>query len=227
MLNATLFYIGCCFGSFLNQVALKNVLTINFQRSTCDSCSKQLTWYDLIPLFSYILYRRKCRYCNFPIAYSYLIAELICGALFILIFCIQQLQSIIIITTLILAYLYSLMDYYHLEINPTLFYLPNILLLVTVVSINGITETLHISFTFLLFIVLFSITKLLPNSLGGADIKIILSWSIFFEPSIILITLILSSGIGLCYSLLMTKTNTSPFIPFLTLGLLLALLLNK
>lgn len=48
----------------------KNILDLSlsiFQpaRSFCFSCGHKLSWFDIIPIFSYFLLRGQCRKCNF------------------------------------------------------------------------------------------------------------------------------------------------------------------
>ncbi|NCO02969.1 MAG: prepilin peptidase [Alphaproteobacteria bacterium] len=51
--------------------------------SQCPTCGHRLGLKDLIPFFSWILQRGKCRYCNAPISKFYILTEtlfaLICG----------------------------------------------------------------------------------------------------------------------------------------------------
>ena len=55
-MEVLLFIIGACLGSFYLVVGKR--LPINedilFSRSRCDKCKKNLKWYDLIPIFSYV-----------------------------------------------------------------------------------------------------------------------------------------------------------------------------
>lgn len=79
---------GLLIGSFLNVCidrlpARKSIIK---PPSHCDSCSKGLTGGDLIPVFSYLRYRGKCRYCGAPIPIRVLWVETITGALFALLF---------------------------------------------------------------------------------------------------------------------------------------------
>jgi prepilin signal peptidase PulO-like enzyme (type II secretory pathway) len=46
------------------------------ERSQCDHCGKQLPWYELIPIFSFILLRGKCSKCKQPIDIRIFLAEL-------------------------------------------------------------------------------------------------------------------------------------------------------
>lgn len=53
-------------------------------RSRCLSCSHQLAWYDLIPLFSWLSIGGKCRYCHKQIGYMEPLIELGVAAIFVL-----------------------------------------------------------------------------------------------------------------------------------------------
>ncbi|MBO8153887.1 A24 family peptidase [Thermovirga sp.] len=74
-------FIGASMGSFLNVVAIRTVQNDKWwgkERSRCDHCGKELSFWDLIPLCSYIIQRGKCRYCSVSIGKSYFLVEL-CG----------------------------------------------------------------------------------------------------------------------------------------------------
>ena len=81
----TVFLIGLIFGSFVNVciARLPKDKTI-FGRSNCPKCKKKISWYDNIPLISFILLRGKCRQCNKKISVNYFFVELITGIFFIL-----------------------------------------------------------------------------------------------------------------------------------------------
>ncbi|MCL2217085.1 MAG: prepilin peptidase [Defluviitaleaceae bacterium] len=51
-------------------------------RSGCPSCGKTLTAPDLIPVFSWLFLRGKCRFCKERISPRYVLVELLCGGLF-------------------------------------------------------------------------------------------------------------------------------------------------
>lgn len=72
------FVFGLVFGSFLNVVIYRydQWLSILKDRSACMHCKKQLRWYDLVPLLSYLALGGKCRYCRKPISWQYPVVEL-------------------------------------------------------------------------------------------------------------------------------------------------------
>lgn len=53
-------------------------------RSFCPSCKHQLGFFDLIPLFSWIFLRAKCRYCKEKISIQYPLVELGTGLIFVM-----------------------------------------------------------------------------------------------------------------------------------------------
>lgn len=59
---------------------------IAVNRSHCMSCNHVLAWYDLVPLFSWIFLRGKCRYCGEKISGQYPLVEFINGVGYVWIF---------------------------------------------------------------------------------------------------------------------------------------------
>lgn len=81
-----LFIFGLFVGSFLNLVADRVVIgeQIWRGRSHCDFCKTVLKIRDLIPVFSFLTSRGKCRYCEQKLSLSYPLSELFTGCLFVL-----------------------------------------------------------------------------------------------------------------------------------------------
>ena len=46
-------------------------------RSYCPKCKTQISWYDNIPILSYLFIQGKCRKCKKKISVQYLIVELL------------------------------------------------------------------------------------------------------------------------------------------------------
>jgi len=84
-----LFLLGASFGSFLN------VLIFRYEpgaavfgrhlsgRSFCPRCKKKLSWYELLPIVSFIIQRGKCRGCRQSISFQYPIVEIVSGLIVI------------------------------------------------------------------------------------------------------------------------------------------------
>lgn len=74
--------------SFLNVVIyrLPRGESLIYPGSHCTSCGHSLYPLDLLPIFSYLLLRGKCRYCQARIPAQYLLVEIITPLLWILVF---------------------------------------------------------------------------------------------------------------------------------------------
>ena len=85
MIEVMLFLLGLSFGSFVNALVWRLHKKRNFvnERSECTHCHHTLAWYDLVPVFSWLLLRGKCRYCHKKIEDSPLV-ELLVGVVFVL-----------------------------------------------------------------------------------------------------------------------------------------------
>jgi prepilin signal peptidase PulO-like enzyme (type II secretory pathway) len=91
-----IFVLGLCLGSFVNmlvyRVARKYKLekdkfkVKNNNRSHCDFCGKQLSWYENVPVISWLLQGGKSRCCLKNLSGFYPIVELITGGLMVSIF---------------------------------------------------------------------------------------------------------------------------------------------
>jgi leader peptidase (prepilin peptidase) / N-methyltransferase len=78
--------LGVIIGSFLNVVILRfNTGKGIDGRSACFSCAKTLSWYELIPVASYLFQHGKCRGCKSSISIQYILVELATAVLFALV----------------------------------------------------------------------------------------------------------------------------------------------
>lgn len=82
-LQSVVFIFGAIVGSFLNVVLLRKNTgeTMVRGRSRCFSCGKEITWYDNIPIISYVVLGGKCRSCQSKISIQYPFVELLVGFL--------------------------------------------------------------------------------------------------------------------------------------------------
>lgn len=78
------FIYGLIFGSFFNVVGLrvpKNESIVT-PPSHCTICDRRLTFKDLVPVFSFVFLKGKCRGCGTKIHWIYPVMELTTGVLF-------------------------------------------------------------------------------------------------------------------------------------------------
>lgn len=78
--------LGLVVGSFLNVVVYSyNTGHTILGRSRCFSCRKKLAWYELIPVFSFVAQKGRCRACGSHISWQYPAVEILTGIVFVLI----------------------------------------------------------------------------------------------------------------------------------------------
>ncbi len=85
-----LFLFGLAVGSFLDVVSLrydpdKGLLSRLTGRSHCFHCGRKLSWYELVPLLSFVIQLGRCRTCGAHIAVENPIVEFLSGLIFVLV----------------------------------------------------------------------------------------------------------------------------------------------
>lgn len=74
--------LGLIVGSFLNVLVLRYGERSVLGRSVCMACGRQLAWYDMVPVISWLFLRGQCRQCHSKISIQYLLVEAATGILF-------------------------------------------------------------------------------------------------------------------------------------------------
>lgn len=77
--GAFAFVLGAIFGSFLNVCVARwpKELSVVSPRSRCPQCGHEISWWENIPLVSWLWLRGKCRGCKQPISAVYPLVELV------------------------------------------------------------------------------------------------------------------------------------------------------
>ncbi|MFZ4500454.1 MAG: prepilin peptidase [Minisyncoccia bacterium] len=88
LLPILVFLLGLIIGSFLNVVILRlnTGRSIASGRSACASCARKLSWYELVPVLSFLGLRGKCRTCRAPISFQYAVVELTTALTFVILY---------------------------------------------------------------------------------------------------------------------------------------------
>src|SRR5215210_1018022 len=79
--------LGLAVGSFLNVCIyrLPRGESLAYPPSRCPRCGKRLSWYDNLPVVSWLVLRGRCRRCHEPISIQYPIVELVTAVMLVLV----------------------------------------------------------------------------------------------------------------------------------------------
>lgn len=221
--------IGAIIGSYIGVIVLRwptGEATVN-GRSRCDTCQRQLAWYDLVPLVSFLLLRGRCRYCKAPIDPVQAVAEwlnaMLCGLAFYLLPI--EVAAICALLFLLLLPL-ALLDARHL-------WLPDRLMLALAgfgVLLGGITSdgtalTTRLFSSALAFAVLEALRRLFAmvrgrEGMGAGDPKLFAAIALWLSPYELPVLILLASMLGIAVAL--ASAMRKPAIEQLPFGTLLA-----
>lgn len=237
-----IFAFGLAVGSFLDVCIYRLPLKISIAkgRSFCPHCQSKITWYDNIPLMSFILLGARCRHCHQPISWIYPLVETLTAVLFVLSFwkfglSWQFLSSLILLSALIVI---TFIDLRH-QIIPDLISIPGILLgLIFSFLIPGfhwLNSLIGVLLGGIFFYLMAWGGQLLfkKESLGGGDIKLAAMLGAFLGWQKLILVFFLSSFLGALVGIILIfavkdfrSKRIIPFGPFLALASLVALFLG-
>ncbi len=225
-LGLVFFVFGALLGSFGNVVIyrLPKGLSVVRPRSHCQSCLKQVAWYDNIPIVSWLILGGKCRHCKVRFSFRYPFVEFLTASLF----CAAFLQYGLSWTLLeYLVFIFGLVvctfiDFDHM-ILPDEFTISGVALGLVGAWLNPERSFLESligvlvggGFLWLIAFLYFQLTK--NEGMGGGDIKLlawigaILGWKAV--PFVIMVSALTGSAVGISIAL-RTKGGLKTAIPF-------------
>lgn len=228
------FIIGLIFGSFYNVVGLRlpNNESIIKPGSHCPKCKHKISWYENIPVISYILLRGKCKSCKQKISFIYPAIELLTGILFLssyLIFGLTYDCAIAIILSSLVSIIF-VSDSKYMIINDSPLLISGIIIVIIKIISEGLKEGLYSILSGLLIFGIVYALMLLGNflfkreSLGGGDIKLSFIAGLSLGPALGIFYIILASFLAFPYAMYISvkgEEGMLPFGPFLAASMLL------
>lgn len=215
------FIYGLVFGSFYNVVGLrvpKGESIVN-PPSHCTICDRRLSLKDLVPVFSYLFLRGKCRGCGTKISFIYPLMELITGVLFVLAYLrfgiSWELAVALVFYSLLVVLTVSDLAYMLIPDKFLLFFGSILVGLRIVEPLDPWWDSIVgavLGFSILLLIAIIS-----KGGMGGGDIKLFLVIGLVLGTVHSLVVLGLASVIGLIFgiiSLRLSKQGRKTPIPF-------------
>lgn len=226
------FLFGIVIGSFLNVCIYRLPLKENIATtgSHCMSCGHGLRWYDLVPLFSWLQLRGRCRYCKARISVQYPLIEAMNGIGYVLIFIINDINIDSILLCLFFSALVvlSVIDWRTYEIpigvNITILVLG---VLRSALDYHNIVSHL-IGFVCVSAFLLLLILITGGRAMGGGDVKLMAAAGLFLGWREVTLGFFLGCIIGSVIHLLLMKFahkgRQLAFGPYLSAGMVIAML---
>lgn len=230
---------GLLIGSFLNVVAIRVLRkeSIAFPPSHCVKCNHRLHAKDLVPVFSYLWLRGRCRYCREPISIRYPVGELATGGLFSVAFLVIGLDNELLAALFFISILLVITQ---TDLEARL--IPNVIVITGLVGASVIRICIHPYPLWNHFVALFVGSGILlvlgvigekllkREAVGGGDVKLYAFIGVMLGIPLTLFSLFAASVFGLLYYLLLAILNKKtlhrymeiPFGPFIAAGALFA-----
>lgn len=227
-----IFIFGITIGSFLNVCIYRIPLgeSIVTAPSHCMTCGWKLKWYDMVPVFSWLVLGGKCRNCKSKISVQYPIIEGVNGILYVMICAVNGLEwsSVIYCFMASALLVLSIIDWRTYEIpfgiNVFLFVLG---IAMTILDRGNLVEHLigMICVSGLLGI-LYLLTG--GRAIGGGDIKLMFACGLILGWKLILLAFFLGCIIGSVVHIIRMSVKKAGRMlamgPYLSVGILLAAL---
>lgn len=225
MISLFLFIFGLIIGSFLTAFTYRYPRNIPFVkgRSYCPKCKNKISWYDNIPVISYLFLGGKCRNCKKEIPIRYPLIEISTGLIFVLV----GLNVFNLILAVIFISLF-IIDFEHKILPDELIFIGIFVLILKYLFYDfGITTPLFSGFLaadLLLFLNLATRGK----GMGLGDVKLAILIGMFIGLEHFLIWLFFSFVVGAIVGIMLIVLNKAKlkgeiaFGPFLIIGMVIA-----
>ena len=212
---------GAAMGSFLNCAAWRIVQGESFLtgRSRCPACGHTLGAADLVPIFSWLFLRGRCRYCRAPVSPRYFLAECLCALLTVLclwrfdltVLCLRNYVFLCCLFCLSLVDLDSFIIPDGCLIIPALAWILTLPFVPANVGLSLLSALLYGGGTLALSLLMDRILQ--KESLGGGDVKLFALMGLYLGPIASLFALLFACVFGLLFALAARCGTGKPF-PF-------------
>ena len=231
-------FLGACLGSFAYVLSTRLHIGQHIARgrSKCASCARTLSFSDLIPIFSFLLLRGRCRTCGSVLNPMYFFVELFTALLFVIFLFAFGITLALIPALLSGVFLVALLAY---DIRHTV--IPDVLvwsftLLAFLTALLFTTSPSHLFATVIVALgiaaalgAIWFLSKGRAIGLGDAKLALGLSLLVGYPASIsgIVLSFWVGAVVGLALLVLLPekfqRKTEIPFAPFLIIGFLIPL----
>lgn len=230
-------FLGLIIGSFLN-VCIYRIprnQSVIHPGSGCPQCGHRLAWFELIPVFSYVFIKGRCRHCGASVSWRYPFVELLAGCLFYLIY-LQFGPGFNFLNLAVLVSLLVVISFIDIEFH----IIPNTLVLIGLVAgialglmrpgspVWFMALGLTAGFGLMLIVALLS-----GGRMGYGDVKLSAVLGVFLGWQAVLLAIFFAFAMGAVYGLILmlafgkSRKTPVPFGPFLAAAAIAAYLWSE
>lgn len=230
---ALVFFTGTCIFSFLNVIIYRVPKNLSFVKgySMCPGCGHRLGAGDLIPVFSYLFLRGRCRYCGAQIGIRDTMIELLGGIAALL--CIFKYDNLGTALTVFGFYcvltVVTFLDIDTMEIEDGCHVAVLVLAVAAVFTMPEISVPARMIGAVCVSVPMLLLTLLIPGAFGGGDIKLMAACGLFLGWKLTLIATVIAILTGGIYGIWLLAAKKADrkahfaFGPFLCIGMAAAL----
>lgn len=232
VLYIIIFLYGIVIGSFINVCVCRipRGESIVKVRSHCENCGYQLKWFDLIPLFSYLVLGGKCRKCGEKISVWHLLMEVLNGCLYVLIFfvCDISVESLLYCLAGSALLGLSIIDFKTYEIPVGFNIFIGALGIIRVITDLANWHLYVIGFVAVsaFLYLLFVLSK--GRAIGGGDIKLMAACGLLIGWKLIILAFLIGCIVGSIVHIIRMRVSGEEHVlamgPYLSIGVMMAAL---
>lgn len=232
LFHMIIFLFGIVIGSFLNVCIYRipekeDIVKV---RSHCMNCGYTLAWYDMVPLFSYLVLRGRCRKCGTKLSVQYPLIEAANGILYVVIFLVNGVNVDSLLYCLLASALLTLsvIDFrtYEIPIGINLFILALGLIRLATDYHNWVSYLIGFFLVSTVLAILYYASG--GRAIGGGDVKLMAVCGLVLGWKLILFAFCLGCVLGAVIHVIRMKVSGEKHVlalgPYLSAGVFIAML---
>lgn len=232
ILFSIIFLFGIVIGSFLNVCIFRIPKKEDIVKTSshCMSCGYHLKWYDMVPIFSFLALRGKCRKCGAKLSVQYPLIEAANGILYVCIVWtggigIESLLYCLMASALLVL---SVIDFrtYEIPFGINLFILALGLVRAVTDFSNILTYLIGSLSVSIVLAILYYATG--GRAIGGGDVKLMAACGLLIGWKLIILAFLLGCVLGAVIHVIRMKVSGEGRVlamgPYLSMGVLIAAL---
>lgn len=232
MISSIFFLYGTIIGSFLN-VCIYRIPrdeSVVIKTSRCTHCEQKIKYYDLIPIFSYLLLKGRCRYCKEKISLRYPMVEILNGILYVAAYSVYGFTYMGVIICLFFSALIVLtyIDLDHMVVPDTVnLFIFILALIVIILGDRPLTE--HIIGGLIISVPML-VLAYATKGFGSGDVLLYFTSGLLIGSAPVQMSFVLACIIGSIWGIFLIaikkkgRKDAMPFVPSIAIGLITSVL---